>query len=210
MSKGIVIDRGVEAAMRDGTILRGDVYRPAAGGPHPTLVLRTPYNRADPMVHTVMFDVVRAVAAGYAFVVQDTRGRYGSDGRFEPFRTEGADGHDTVEWGGRPTLVVWPDRDGRDVVQRVRPVAGRRRITPGFGFQAISETIAIVPAGLRVQPEIEIPAGIARHNKKTSVKNRRMNPPRPALSNRGTVCPNTSEEMSYRNPAASHTFTCDG
>ena len=98
MSKGIVIDRGVEAAMRDGTILRGDVYRPAAGGPHPTLVLRTPYNRADPMVHTVMFDVVRAVAAGYAFVVQDTRGRYGSDGRFEPFRTEGADGHDTVEW----------------------------------------------------------------------------------------------------------------
>jgi hypothetical protein len=44
---------------------------------------------------------------------------------------------------------------------------------------------------LRVQPEIEIPAGIARHNKQTSVKNRRMNPPRPALSNRGTVPPDT-------------------
>jgi len=40
-----------------------------------------------------------------------------------------------------------------------------------------------------VQPEIEIPAGIARHNKQTSVKNRRMNPPRPALSNCGTVTP---------------------
>jgi hypothetical protein len=63
---------------------------------------------------------------------------------------------------------------------------------------------------LRVQPEIEIPAGIARHNIKISVKNRRMNPPRPALSNRGTVCPNTCEEMSYRNPATSHTLTCDG
>jgi len=43
--------------------------------------------------------------------------------------------------------------------------------------------------GLRVQPEIEIPAGMARHNKQTSVKNRRMNPPRPALSSRGTVTP---------------------
>jgi hypothetical protein len=40
-----------------------------------------------------------------------------------------------------------------------------------------------------VQPEIEIPAGMARQNKQTSVKNRRMNPPRPALSSRGTVTP---------------------
>jgi hypothetical protein len=45
-------------------------------------------------------------------------------------------------------------------------------------------------AGLRVQPDIEIPAGMARHNKQTSVKNRRMNPPRPAYSNCGTVSPN--------------------
>jgi len=41
--------------------------------------------------------------------------------------------------------------------------------------------------GLRVQPEIDIPAGMATHNKQISVKNRRMNPPRPASSNRGTV-----------------------
>jgi hypothetical protein len=40
---------------------------------------------------------------------------------------------------------------------------------------------------LREQPEIEIPAGIARHIKQTSVKNRRMNPPRPTLSISGTV-----------------------
>jgi hypothetical protein len=42
---------------------------------------------------------------------------------------------------------------------------------------------------LLLQPEIEIPAGMARHNKQTSVKNRRMNPPRPASSNRGTAYP---------------------
>jgi hypothetical protein len=40
-----------------------------------------------------------------------------------------------------------------------------------------------------VQPEIEIPVGMARNNKQTSVKNRRMNPPRPALSNSETVPP---------------------
>jgi putative CocE/NonD family hydrolase len=98
MNHAAVIDRRVETTMRDGTILRGDVYRPAEEGAHPALVLRTPYNRADPTVHTVMFDVLRAVAAGYAVVVQDTRGRYESEGRFVPFQTEGPDGYDTIEW----------------------------------------------------------------------------------------------------------------
>jgi hypothetical protein len=52
-------------------------------------------------------------------------------------------------------------------------------------------------SGLRVQPEIEIPAGMARHNKQTSVKNRRMNPPRPAASMRETVPPNTPENLLF-------------
>jgi hypothetical protein len=48
-----------------------------------------------------------------------------------------------------------------------------------------------LPAGLRVHPEIDIPVGTARQSIKTSVKNRRMNPPRSASSNPGTVNPNT-------------------
>jgi hypothetical protein len=44
---------------------------------------------------------------------------------------------------------------------------------------------------LRVQPETDIPAGMAIPSKQISVKNRRMYPPRPALSNRGTVFPDT-------------------
>jgi len=42
-----------------------------------------------------------------------------------------------------------------------------------------------------MQPEMESPAGRAKPSKQISVKNRRMNPPRSALSNRGTVAQNT-------------------
>ena len=42
-----------------------------------------------------------AVARGYAVVLQDVRGRYGSAGEFEPYRHEGKDGYDTIEWAAR-------------------------------------------------------------------------------------------------------------
>jgi predicted acyl esterase len=32
------VERGVECRMRDGTVLRADVYRPAAGGDRPVLL----------------------------------------------------------------------------------------------------------------------------------------------------------------------------
>ena len=38
---------------------------------------------------------------GYAVFIQDTRGRYESEGKWEPFRTEAEDGYDTIEWAGR-------------------------------------------------------------------------------------------------------------
>lgn len=94
----LIIDRNVECEMRDGTILRADVYRPD-GGPWPTLVHRIPYNRQNPMSLTnSMFPPTVAASRGYAVVVQDTRGRFGSDGRFRPFAQERDDGYDTVEW----------------------------------------------------------------------------------------------------------------
>ena len=40
--------------MRDGVVLRADVYRPAAGGPHPTLLARTPYDKSLPFAPGVM------------------------------------------------------------------------------------------------------------------------------------------------------------
>jgi uncharacterized protein len=94
----VIVDRHVECEMRDGTILRADVYRPDDES-RPVLVHRIPYNRQNPMSLTnSMFPPMLAASRGYAVVVQDTRGRFGSDGRFQPFSQEGDDGYDTIEW----------------------------------------------------------------------------------------------------------------
>lgn len=94
----IAIETDVETEARDGTLLRADVWRPAdAGGPLPALLQRTPYDKAQ-AVRDPLIDLPRLVRAGYAVVVQDVRGRFASDGAFEPFRHEAADGADAVAW----------------------------------------------------------------------------------------------------------------
>ena len=82
--------------MRDGVVLRADVWRPSSAGRFPVLVYRTPYDRRHAQGDAST--VARAAARGYAVVVQDVRGRYGSDGEFDPYRNEGRDGFDTIEW----------------------------------------------------------------------------------------------------------------
>jgi uncharacterized protein len=90
------METNVAVPMRDGTILRAIVLRPAATGRFPTLVYRTPYGAADALEDYATF--TRAVERGYAVVVQDVRGRYASAGEFDPYRQEGRDGYDTIEW----------------------------------------------------------------------------------------------------------------
>jgi putative CocE/NonD family hydrolase len=94
-----IVERGIAIPMRDGTILRGDLYRPAVEGRHPVLVYRTPYGKdnaaQDYQIH------LAAVRRGYAVLLQDVRGRYESDGIFDPYRQEGRDGFDTIEWAAR-------------------------------------------------------------------------------------------------------------
>ncbi|MGP4005765.1 CocE/NonD family hydrolase [Streptomyces sp. 4N124] len=97
MASGIVVDQDVEIPMRDGTVLRADVWR-VPGEARPAIVYRTPYDktatRMDPLPPE------RCVRAGYAAVVQDTRGRFASDGAWDTgmWATEARDTHDTVEW----------------------------------------------------------------------------------------------------------------
>ena len=90
------MDTDVAVPMRDGVVLRAIVMRPNATGRFPTLVYRTPYGAADAMEDYSTF--TRAVDRGYAVVLQDVRGRYRSDGEFDPYRQEGRDGYDTIEW----------------------------------------------------------------------------------------------------------------
>lgn len=88
----------VPVPMRDGTILYADVHRPAVGGPFPVLLMRTPYDKSNLASINGTMDILRAVRAGYAVVIQDCRGRYASEGEFYAFVNEAADGYDTVEW----------------------------------------------------------------------------------------------------------------
>ena len=88
----------VAIPMRDGRRLFADIYRPDTTEPVPVLLQRTPYNKATAASRTGGLDLVRAVSHGYAVVIQDARGRYTSEGQFDPFRNEMEDGYDTVEW----------------------------------------------------------------------------------------------------------------
>jgi uncharacterized protein len=79
--------------MRDGVVLRADIYRPKADGKFPVLLERTPYDKRN----EVDFGY-RAAVAGYVVIIQDVRGRYSSEGEWYPFKHESDDGYDTVEW----------------------------------------------------------------------------------------------------------------
>lgn len=89
------IERHKAVRMRDGVVLYADVYMPATPGRYPTIVTRTPYGVQRDGVHQTM---TKFAQRGYAVVVQDVRGRYESDGKWEPFRDEAKDGYDTIEW----------------------------------------------------------------------------------------------------------------
>jgi putative CocE/NonD family hydrolase len=93
--------------MRDGTTLFADVYRPAGDGPWPVLLMRTPYDKAQPNEGTYHHPTWFA-QQGYLVVVQDVRGRYTSEGEWYPYRHESNDGFDTVEWA-----ATLPGSNGR-------------------------------------------------------------------------------------------------
>ena len=88
----------IKSPMRDGVNLSVDLYLPKSDGPFPTVLIRTPYdNNTEELIAKA-----RALAnLGFACVVQDTRGRYDSDGHNVPFHGQAEDGFDTQEWIGR-------------------------------------------------------------------------------------------------------------
>src|SRR5438270_5185425 len=107
--------------MRDGARLNTFVFLPESGGPrYPVILHRTPYgiaaadarnkfdctrtwlpNPAEPMRGSILRGWKRIVAAGYAAVYQDCRGRHGSEGEDRVYADDAADGHDTLDWIAR-------------------------------------------------------------------------------------------------------------
>ncbi len=118
--------------MRDGTVLAADVYRPSGRGRHPVLVMRNPYNRRVAQSYLYAHPSWYA-AQGYAVVVQDTRGRWGSGGTLDPVVNEALDGADTVDWAAG------------------QPWSSGRVGMYGFSYPGMAQLLAAAeqPAGLR-------------------------------------------------------------
>lgn len=88
----VVEELDVKIPMRDGIRLSTNIYRPSEPGKYPVLLCRSPYGNGGAGGNRNM------VEKGYAVVVQDTRGRYESEGVFNPSFNEAADGLDTQGW----------------------------------------------------------------------------------------------------------------
>ncbi|HEY1929650.1 MAG TPA: CocE/NonD family hydrolase [Caulobacteraceae bacterium] len=119
----MIVSSDVMIAMRDGVKLATDIYRPARDGRpvpgrFPVILERTPYGKtvvsrselsvADPTAKS-RAEVARFfVSRGYVVIYQDCRGRYGSQGEFVKYLSDGADGYDTCAW-----IVRQPWCDGK-------------------------------------------------------------------------------------------------
>ena len=100
----ISIEKNIMVPVRDGVQLATDIYRLEGAAPKPVLVVRTPYNKDGLVAGVDIFDILRAVQAGYTVVAQDVRGRYASEGTFNPHIQESADGIDAFAWA--PPIAV--------------------------------------------------------------------------------------------------------
>jgi putative CocE/NonD family hydrolase len=96
----IRIEKDVVIPMRDGVHLYADVYLPKADGKYPVIMTRLPYGKREYGSWSPVYGRFWA-RRGYAFVVQDVRGKFKSEGAWNPFVNEVDDGYDTVEWISR-------------------------------------------------------------------------------------------------------------
>ncbi len=98
-----VVERKVMVPMRDGVRLATDVYRPKnATGKVGTVFVKTPYNfnywDVRNRVPSDMTAALTAVKRGYAYVVQNERGHFFSEGNYDILGPPRTDGYDALEW----------------------------------------------------------------------------------------------------------------
>ena len=100
----VKLELGVKQKMRDGKRLASDVFRPDAEGKFPVILTRTPYRTAEGFQSSQNEEAIFFARHGYAYVIQDCRGKNDSEGVYRPFQEDDArDGYDTIAWcrGGR-------------------------------------------------------------------------------------------------------------
>jgi len=96
----VKVENNLAVPMRDGVKLYANVYRPDTSGSFPVVLTRLPYGKDEPYCFMPVHGKYWA-KKGYACVVQDVRGKYTSEGTFEPFVNEANDGYDTLDWIAR-------------------------------------------------------------------------------------------------------------
>ncbi len=139
-----VVDRKVMMPMRDGIRLATDIYRPKGTGRVPTIFVRTPYNfnfwDVANGVPANMTAMLTAVKRGYAYVIQNERGHYFSEGHYDILGTR-ADGADAMAWiekqpwsnGKVGTTGCSSTAEWQMGVAGMRPPAYAAMNTQGFG-----------------------------------------------------------------------------
>lgn len=148
--------------MRDGTILRADVYRPQGAGPWPVLLCRTCYDKSHARYHYMASSLA---GHGYIAVVQDIRGRCASEGEWswhlshEGPEVEQRDGYDACEWAARlegsdgqvgtfgnsyPSWLIWQ-------MAAAQPPSLKAIFTSGFPVRTLENTYGIFETGIRLR-----------------------------------------------------------
>ncbi|CAI7999494.1 Cocaine esterase [Geodia barretti] len=141
--------------MRDGVTLYADVYRPDVADPLPVLLQRTPYDKFQGVGGGL--DVLRAASHGYAVVIQDTRGRYASEGEFYPFLDEPNDGYDTVAWAARLAWGFALSWTMRQLTMANMGAISSRHDVPDGTREGLLAAFNELDCAFRHQPIVEMP-----------------------------------------------------
>lgn len=152
LTRDLAVERDIEIAMRDGTVLLADRWAPRESHqPLPTVLLRSPYGRAGAVAPYLRPIVER----GYQVVCQSTRGTFGSGGAFEVLRHERDDGLDTVDWIVKQSwfngkLVMFGSSYGGYTQLAIADAEALRAIAPAFTSSHLVE-IFHRPEGLLLE-----------------------------------------------------------
>jgi hypothetical protein len=93
----VKVEKNVAIPMRDGIRLNADIYKPGIEGKYPVILIRMPYGKQEFYCYMPVHGKFWA-RKGYVCVVQDVRGKWSSEGKWEPFIHEAQDGGDTLDW----------------------------------------------------------------------------------------------------------------
>ncbi|MFO1095636.1 MAG: CocE/NonD family hydrolase [Planctomycetaceae bacterium] len=133
------VDVDVMVPMRDGVKLATDVYRPVRDGRRaddrrPVILIRTPYGKGNGESAEGKY----FAAHGYVVVLQDTRGRYRSEGIWHFLTDDGQDGYDCADW-----IVAQPWSNGRIGMMGTSYVGGTQHALAMSGSPNLATVIPV-------------------------------------------------------------------